>query len=123
MNEIQESGLKTKEKLQPTKYKVQKTNKMKKAILYARMAVKDLSQKPNRLLLQLDELSVYCQDNNILVEKMVADYGSGNSFDRKEFKELLQGLKSGEIKADLLLFEKNGKGIRILGSETSSDKG
>jgi site-specific DNA recombinase len=77
---------------------------MKKAILYARMAVKDLSQKPNRLLLQLDELSVYCQDNDIQVEKMFADHGPGDSLDRTEFKKLLRGLKQGKIKADLLLF-------------------
>lgn len=76
----------------------------KRAILYARMAVKDLSQKPNRIQLQLDELSVYCQDHNIQVEKMLADYSHGNSFDRRDFKELLRDLRQGKIKADLLLF-------------------
>ena len=96
--------MKTKSKIQSKRKTEIKTETKPRAILYARMAVKDLSQKPNRLLLQLDELSVYCQYNDIEVEKMFAYYGPGDSFDRKEFKELLQSLKTSEIKTDLILF-------------------
>ena len=83
---------------------VQKIEWKKSAILYARVAVKNIDQKPSRLDLQLDKLMVYCQDRGIQIEQVYADYSSGSSFERYDFKSLLMDLKQGNIQADLLLF-------------------
>jgi site-specific DNA recombinase len=78
----------------------------KKAILYARVASIDTSQKPDRLKFQIDSLMVYCQDLNITIVATYSEVANGNNFERKEFQKLLSDLKTGQLKADLLLFTK-----------------
>ena len=77
---------------------------MKKAILYARVATTIKGQKPNRLKLQIDSLKVYCQDNGIEVLKTYSETAKGNIFERKEFQKLLEAIKTGKLKPELLLF-------------------
>ncbi|MCC6371177.1 MAG: recombinase family protein [Bacteroidia bacterium] len=78
----------------------------KRAILYARVAAIDTSQKPDRLKFQTDCLMVYCQDNQIEIVGAYSEVASGTNFERKEFQKLLKALKTGKLKADLLLFTK-----------------
>jgi site-specific DNA recombinase len=78
----------------------------KKAILYARVANIDTSQKPDRLKFQIDALMVYCQDHNIKIVDTYSEVASGSNFERKEFQKLLLAIKTGQLKADLLLFTK-----------------
>jgi site-specific DNA recombinase len=78
----------------------------KKAILYARVANIDTSQKPDRLKFQIDALMVYCQDHNIKIVDTYSEVASGSNFERKEFQKLLRAIKTGQLKADLLLFTK-----------------
>jgi DNA invertase Pin-like site-specific DNA recombinase len=81
-----------------------KKEKKVKAILYARVAVNDEFQLPNRLLHQLDALAIYCQDNNIDIIKQYHDRASGTNFERPAFQKMLTDLQQPDGKAELLLF-------------------
>ena len=76
------------------------------AILYARVAAIDTSQKPDRLKFQTDCLMVHCQDHQIKIVAIYSEVASGSNFERKEFQKLLKAIRTGTIKADLLLFTK-----------------
>ena len=77
---------------------------MKKAILYARVAIFNQDQEPNRLHHQINELKIYCQDNNIKVAGIYYETCSGETFKRKEFQNLLKDIKTKKVKADIVLF-------------------
>jgi DNA invertase Pin-like site-specific DNA recombinase len=77
---------------------------MKKAILYARVAILNEEQEPNRLEHQINELKICCQDNNIKVVGIYYEACSGATFKRKEFQNLLKDIKTKKVKADVLLF-------------------
>lgn len=77
---------------------------MKKAILYARVAALEVSQRHDALQMQTGELKEYCTINSIEIVGSYEDLASGQSFEREEFQKLLIDLKSGNVKADLLLF-------------------
>lgn len=77
---------------------------MKKAILYARVAIPDQTGKPNQLKSQLDELQRYCHENGIEIIKCYSEVANGNNFNRVELQKLLTDLKTGDVKTDLLLF-------------------
>jgi predicted site-specific integrase-resolvase len=84
----------------------------RKAILYARVAATIEDQKPNRLQFQIDALTIYCQDNNIEIVKTYSEVGSANDYARKELQLLLSELRSGKVKADLLLITEWGRMTR-----------
>jgi DNA invertase Pin-like site-specific DNA recombinase len=95
--------MKTQKKQQQTKTS-KKPRKAKKltVIPYTRIA------DPNNIASreqQEKELREFCLKENLDIVKIIHDTGSGTNFEkRKEFKQLLQQLKSGELKADFLLF-------------------
>lgn len=77
--------------------------KIKRAILYARVATTEVLKKSGSLTYQIDEQKLYCKKHNIQVEGIFYDLASGVSFDREEFQNLLNDLRSKKIEADLLL--------------------
>ena len=99
-----------------------KPHKKKKALLYGRVATKTQDQKPDRLAYQIDTLEIYCQDNNIEVEGIYYEVAGGNSFNRKEFQNLLYDLKAKNVKADLLLFTEWDRFSRNIGESSKMIK-
>ncbi len=74
---------------------------MKKAILYARIATPD---QPHRLRMQIDEMTAFCQKNNIEVVTAFCEVAHGANFERDRFQAMLVDLEEGKLKADLVLF-------------------
>ncbi len=79
---------------------------MKKAILYTRVSTDEQKEKGHSLAYQKERLTRYCQQNNIeIIVHFQEDY-SAKTFDRPEFKKLLNYLKSNKGQINYLLFLK-----------------
>ena len=79
------------------------------AILYIRVASKHQDDVKKSFARQEKELKAYCKRKNIIITKIVTDNASGTTFKRVEFEKLLNELKAGNIKSDLLLFTSWGR--------------
>lgn len=73
---------------------------MKKAILYARIATPD---QPHRLRVQIDEMTAFCQKNNIEVVTAYCEVAHGATFERDRFQAMLGDLEEGRLRANLIL--------------------
>lgn len=66
---------------------------MKKAILYIRVSTDEQAEKGFSLQYQEERLRKYCSLNNIVVEALYKEDHSAKTFDRPEFKKLLEFAK------------------------------
>lgn len=74
---------------------------MKTAILYARVARAD--QESSQTQVQLDELKAFCEKQGITIVGSHSDVGSGATFERRGFQEMLEAIRSGKEQADVIL--------------------
>jgi len=78
-------------------------SKKKTAVLYTRVAVKQVKHRKNSCIGQEEELRKYCKKKKIKVIRVIHETFSGKHFDRPEFRKFLNDLNAGKIKPDLLL--------------------
>lgn len=78
----------------------------KRAILYIRVSTDEQADKGYSLAHQKERLEKYCQIQGYDVVALYNDDHSAKSFDRPQFKKLLENLKKNKNSADLLLFTK-----------------
>ena len=76
----------------------------KRAILYSRVSTDDQADKGYSLGNQLERLTKYCELQDIIVVSHFKEDHSAKTFDRPEFKKILQFCKSNPRTVDLLLF-------------------
>lgn len=96
---LKSKSMKTKKE---TKTKARKP-KLKTAVLYTRVANRQVKNRRNSCSGQEEELREYCRRENIKVVRVYHEFFSGKHFDRPEFKKFLGDLNSGKVKPDLLL--------------------
>jgi len=75
---------------------------MKTATLYLRTATGSVAGS-DQLKDQLNTLKKFCNDRKIEVIAHYADVGSGATFEREGFQMMLNKIKSGEQKPDVIL--------------------
>lgn len=80
--------------------------KTRKAILYVRVSTDEQAEKGHSLAHQEERLRSYCLHNNIEVVAFFREDHSAKSFERPQFKKLLEFIKSNKKLADTLLFLK-----------------
>lgn len=80
--------------------------KQRKAILYIRVSTDEQAEKGNSLRHQEERLRQHCALNNIEVVGFYKEDHSAKTFERPEFKKLLDFLKRNKNVADTLLFLK-----------------
>ncbi len=78
----------------------------RKAILYIRVSTDEQAEKGNSLNHQEERLRLHCTINGIEIIALYKEDYSAKTFDRPEFKKLLEFLKKNKGSADLLLFLK-----------------
>jgi site-specific DNA recombinase len=79
---------------------------MKRAILYIRVSTDEQADKGYSLAHQQERLEKYCALQGYEIITLYNDDHSAKSFDRPQFKKLLDYLKKNRNKADLLIFTK-----------------
>jgi site-specific DNA recombinase len=79
---------------------------MKRAILYIRVSTDEQADKGYSLAHQQERLEKYCALQGYEVIALYNDDHSAKTFERPQFKKLLEYLKRNKNKADLLLFTK-----------------
>jgi site-specific DNA recombinase len=79
---------------------------IKKAILYIRVSTDEQAEKGYSLAHQEERLRKYCDINDIEVVGFYKEDHSAKSFERPQFKKLLELLKKNKNYANLLLFTK-----------------
>ena len=79
---------------------------MKKAILYIRVSTDEQADKGYSLAHQQERLEKYCELQGIQVVALYKEDHSAKSFERPQFKKLLDTIKKNKKLADLLLFTK-----------------
>lgn len=77
---------------------------MKRAILYIRVSTDEQADKGFSLRNQEDFLRKYCEINNIEIIHLFREDYSAKTFERPEWRKLLDFLKKNQGKVDLLLF-------------------
>jgi site-specific DNA recombinase len=77
---------------------------MKKAYLYIRTDRKEVAEESGSLLCQEKQLREYCRDNDLTVAGVFSDIGSGSTFERHGFNELLESIDANSSRKNLLLF-------------------
>jgi site-specific DNA recombinase len=80
--------------------------KTRKAILYVRVSTDEQAEKGYSLSHQEERLRSYCLHNNIEVVAFFREDHSAKSFERPQFKKLLEFIKGNKKLADMLLFLK-----------------
>ena len=80
--------------------------KTRKAILYVRVSTDEQAEKGHSLSHQEERLRSYCLHNNIEVVAFFKEDHSAKSFERPQFKRLLEFIKQNKKLADTLLFLK-----------------
>jgi predicted site-specific integrase-resolvase len=78
--------------------------KQQRAILYVRVSAKEKKEKTHDLQNQLRELKTYGNKHKLKTVATFTDIKSGRHFKRSGFQQMLNELKSGRLKADLILF-------------------
>lgn len=79
---------------------------MKRAILYIRVSTDEQADKGFSLLSQEEQLRKYCASNAITIIHLFREDHSAKTFERPEFKTMLQFCKQNRKEIDLLLFVK-----------------
>lgn len=79
---------------------------MKKAIVYIRVSTDEQAEKGYSLAHQQERLEKYCELQGYEVVALYKEDHSAKSFDRPEFKKLLEHLRKNKNFADYLLFTK-----------------
>ena len=79
---------------------------MKKADLYIRVSTDEQADKGYSQRDQEERLRRYCDNNNIVIGRVVYEDYSAKTFNRPEWAELLLSLKEKRSKTNLLLFTK-----------------
>jgi site-specific DNA recombinase len=74
------------------------------AILYIRTASQEKGKINRSFLKQRMKLESYCKKEKITITEVISENVSGGVFNRKEFQKMLNKLKTGELKSDILLF-------------------
>ena len=77
---------------------------MKTAIIYVRVSTDEQAEKGYSLQYQEDRLVKYCEINNIEISAIFKEDHSAKSFERPEFRKLLQFAKKNNGKINYLLF-------------------
>ena len=80
--------------------------KQRKAILYVRVSTDEQADKGHSLAHQEDKLRQYCAYNNLDIVGFYKEDHSAKTFERPQFKLLLEFLKKNRGAADTLLFLK-----------------
>ena len=80
--------------------------KTRKAILYVRVSTDEQAEKGYSLAHQEERLRSHCLHNNIEVVAFFKEDHSAKSFERPQFKRLLEFIKTNRNLADMLLFLK-----------------
>jgi site-specific DNA recombinase len=80
--------------------------KQKKAILYIRVSTDEQAEKGHSLAHQDEMLRKYCLNNNIEIVAFFKEDYSAKTFERPEFKKLLDFIRKNKGAADLLMFLK-----------------
>lgn len=75
---------------------------MKTAILYARVA-RAINQDINQAQLQFDDMKAFCEKRGIIIVGRHYDIGSGATFERRGFQEMMEAIRSGKEQADIIL--------------------
>ena len=78
----------------------------KRAILYVRVSTDEQADKGHSLAHQEEQLRRYCLHNNIEVAILYREDHSAKTFERPQFKVMMEAVKKKQVKADLLLFLK-----------------
>src|SRR4051794_4910495 len=78
----------------------------KKAILYVRVSTDEQAEKGHSLKHQEERLQNYCAVNGLEVVGFYKEDHSAKTFERPEFRKLLDFLKKNKEAADVLLFLK-----------------
>jgi site-specific DNA recombinase len=78
----------------------------KRAILYIRVSTDEQADKGYSLAHQKERLEKYCEIHGYEVVALYNDDHSAKSFERPQFKKLLESVKKNKNSADLLLFTK-----------------
>lgn len=78
----------------------------KKAILYVRVSTDEQADKGHSLAHQEEQLRRYCLHNNIEVTILYREDHSAKTFERPQFKTMIEAVKKKQVKASLLLFLK-----------------
>src|SRR6476620_7670969 len=78
----------------------------KRAYLYVRVSTDEQAEKGYSQKHQDDRLRQYCVHNDIEIAGVYWEDSSAKTFDRPEFKKLLEHLKKNKGSAELLLFLK-----------------
>lgn len=81
-------------------------NNKKKAILYIRVSTDEQADKGYSLAHQQERLELYCKMQGFEVVALYREDHSAKSFERPQFKKLLDTLKRNKNSADLLVFTK-----------------
>ena len=78
----------------------------KRAILYVRVSTDEQADKGHSLAHQEEQLRRYCLHNNIEVAILYREDHSAKTFERPQFKTMIEAVKKRHVKAELLLFLK-----------------
>ncbi|MFH2143702.1 MAG: recombinase family protein [Bacteroidota bacterium] len=78
----------------------------KKAILYIRVSTDEQAEKGYSLQDQEERLYKYCENKGIEVVALYKDYYSAKTFDRPEFKKLLEFIRLNKNNVNYLIFTK-----------------
>ena len=68
----------------------------RKTVIYARVSTQ---KQKNDLLNQVDRVTDYCNKNGLVVERVYSDIASGLSYDRGEFRNMLDDIINHRIKS------------------------
>jgi len=80
---------------------------MKTAILYVRVSTDEQADKGYSQRDQDERLRVYCERNNVVIQKVIFEDYSAKTFDRPEWTKLLRELTKSKGKhTDCILFTK-----------------
>src|SRR6218665_880577 len=80
--------------------------KQRKAILYIRVSTDEQAEKGHSLGHQDEMLRKYCLNNNIEIVAFFKEDYSAKTFERPEFRKLLDFIRKNKGAADLLMFLK-----------------
>jgi DNA invertase Pin-like site-specific DNA recombinase len=86
--------------------KKMKTKTKERVILIARTAAQDQEQRNDQLQAQVNDITTFCQQQNMEIIKTVAVVASSVDFERNDLRRLLKEIKNGHLEADLLLLTK-----------------
>ncbi len=79
---------------------------MRIADLYIRVSTDEQAEKGYSQRDQNERLRKYCENNNIIVNKVIYEDHSAKSFERPEWKKYLIEMKKRSHKSSLILFTK-----------------